>query len=66
LRVRPNLTRVMHLSCVILYGRLLALAANRRKKLAKDKHSSLLRTIINYGREKFYGIGTRSEFKDTK
>jgi len=28
--------------------------------LARDKHSSLLRTFVNYGRKKFYNIGPRS------
>jgi hypothetical protein len=27
------------------------------EKLAKDKHSSLLRTLVNYGCKKFYDIG---------
>ncbi len=27
------------------------------KKLAKSKHSSLLRKIINYGRKKFHNVG---------
>ncbi len=25
-----------------------------------DKHSSLLRTLVNYGRKKFYNIGPRA------
>ena len=29
----------------------------RPKKLAKDKHSSLLRALVNYGRKKFYNTG---------
>ncbi len=29
------------------------------EKLSLDKHSSLLRTFINYGRKKFYNIGPR-------
>jgi hypothetical protein len=29
------------------------------KRLVTDKHSSLLRKFVNYGRKKFYGIGTR-------
>ncbi len=28
--------------------------------LARHKHSSLLRTFVNYGRKKFYNIGPRS------
>jgi hypothetical protein len=31
----------------------------RLEKLARDKHSSLLRTFVNCGRKKFYGIGPR-------
>ncbi len=27
------------------------------EELAKDKHSSLLRKFVNYGRKKFYNIG---------
>ncbi len=27
------------------------------EKFARDKHSSLLRKLINYGRKKFYNIG---------
>ncbi len=27
-----------------------------------DKHSSLLRTFVNYGRKKFYNIGPWNEF----
>jgi hypothetical protein len=44
-----------------LYVRLLDLAhkhKTRLAKLARDKHSSLLRTFVNYGRKKFYEIGT--------
>jgi len=29
----------------------------RLERLARDKHSSLLRALVNYGREKFYSIG---------
>ncbi len=36
----------------------------RLENLARDKHSSLLRNFINYGRKKFYSIGTR--YKSTK
>ncbi len=48
-----------HLSGTELYDRLLALPANIRLKLetlASDKHSSLLRRIVNYDRKKFYNI----------
>jgi hypothetical protein len=31
----------------------------RLETLARDKHSSLLRTFANYGREKFHSIGPR-------
>ncbi len=27
------------------------------ERLSRDKHSSLLRTFVNYGRKKFYNIG---------
>jgi hypothetical protein len=30
----------------------------RLERLAKDKHSSLLRTLVNYGRKTFYNIGS--------
>jgi hypothetical protein len=30
-------------------------------KLAKDKHSILLRKSVNYGRKKFYSTGPRTE-----
>jgi hypothetical protein len=30
------------------------------EKLAKDKHSRFLRTIVNYGGNKFYNVSTRS------
>jgi hypothetical protein len=42
-------------------GRLLALSTNirlaRLKKLARDKHSSLLQKSVNYGRKIFYSTG---------
>ncbi len=31
----------------------------RLERLARDKHSSLLRKLVNYGRKKFYEIGPR-------
>jgi hypothetical protein len=31
--------------------------STRLESLARDKHSSLLRTFVNYGRKKFYIIG---------
>ncbi len=31
------------------------------KKLAKDKHSSLLQKFVTYGRKKFYNIGPRDQ-----
>jgi hypothetical protein len=31
----------------------------RLEKLGRDKHSSLLRTFVNYGREKFYKFDTK-------
>ncbi len=30
----------------------------RLERVARDKHSSLLRTFVNYGRKKFYNIGS--------
>jgi hypothetical protein len=31
----------------------------RLERLAMDKHSSLLRTFVNYGHKKLYNIGPR-------
>ncbi len=31
-----------------------------RKKTARDKHSGVLQTLINYGRKKFYYAGPRA------
>jgi hypothetical protein len=31
------------------------------ERLAKDKHSSLLRIFVTYGRKKFYNIGPRDQ-----
>ncbi len=31
----------------------------RLERLNRNKHSSLLRTFVNYGRKKFYNIGCR-------
>ncbi len=31
----------------------------RLEKTVRDKHSSLLRTFVNYNRQKLYDIGTR-------
>jgi hypothetical protein len=31
--------------------------AERLERLARDKHSSLLRKYVNYGRKKFYSTG---------
>jgi len=33
--------------------------ADRQERLARDKHSSSLRTLANYGRKKFYNIDPR-------
>jgi hypothetical protein len=48
-----------HLSGSPPYCRLLALTKTLDKfgKACHGKHSSILRTIINYGRKKFYNIG---------
>jgi hypothetical protein len=32
--------------------------------LARDKHSSLLRTLVNYGRKKFDNIGPWGNVRD--
>ncbi len=32
------------------------------ERLARDKHSSVLRKFVNYGQKKFYNIGPRSQF----
>ncbi len=37
----------------------------RLERLAMDKHSSLLRTILNYGCKKFYNIGPRGLYYKT-
>jgi hypothetical protein len=37
----------------------------RLEKLARDKHSIILRKSINYGQKKFYNIGPRSQFFKT-
>jgi hypothetical protein len=34
----------------------------RLEKLARDKHSSLLRKSVNYGRNKFYSTGPKMAF----
>ncbi len=31
---------------------------DRLERLASDKHSSFLRTLVNYGRKKLFNIGT--------
>jgi hypothetical protein len=52
-----------HLEDAPLKGRLPAHTRKRYtrlERLARDKHSSLLRTLINYGRKKFYNIGPRA------
>jgi len=53
---------VKPLSGTPLYGKLLALPTNiRLERLARDKHSSLLRKLVNYGRKKLYNIGPRPD-----
>ncbi len=55
-KIAKNLVSLMntiHLLKVYLTGKHLT----RQETLAKDKHSSLLRTFANYGREKFHNIG---------
>jgi hypothetical protein len=51
---------VEHIKEVHLLGRLLALPTNirlRLERLARDKHSRLLRTFVSYGCKKFFNIG---------
>jgi hypothetical protein len=36
------------------------------RRHVKDKHSSLLQKIVNYGRKKFFNIGSRLEVTNTK
>jgi hypothetical protein len=33
------------------------------ERLGRDKHSTLLQTIVNYGRKKFYNIGPWPDFQ---
>jgi hypothetical protein len=52
---------VNHFQGVLLYGRLPGLPANiRLERPARDKRSSLLRTLVKYIRKKLYNIGSRS------
>jgi hypothetical protein len=37
----------------------------RLERLARDKHSSLFRTIVNYGRKKFNNLGPRTVIDGT-
>ncbi len=51
-------TRVEHLKGASL-GKVLAISSNIRKGwkcLQGKKHSTLLQTVVNYGRKKFYDI----------
>ncbi len=57
-----------HLSRAPLYGRPLALSTNIRlglEKLAKNKHSSLLRNFVNCVCKKIYRIGPRVVIRKT-
>jgi hypothetical protein len=38
----------------------------RLERLARDKHTSFLHTVINYGRRKFYKIGLWSSLKKSQ
>ncbi len=49
----------------VLGFRLTANIRGRRGRLASDKHPSLLRIFVNYGRKKFYNIGPWSWFGST-
>jgi hypothetical protein len=40
-----------------------SLLQTRPEKPAKDKHSSVLQTLVNYGRKKFYNIRPRPEMR---
>jgi hypothetical protein len=40
----------------VIYG-LTRKRLTRLERLARDKHSSFLKTLVNYGRKKFYNIG---------
>ncbi len=64
LQIRPVPTRVKDLSGAPLYCRLLASPTNIRLgwKSLPDKHSSLLRKPVNYGRKKFYNTGPWCQF----
>ncbi len=56
-----------HLSGAPFYGRLLALPTNITlgwKINVVEKHSSLLRKFVNYGRKKFYNIWPWSSQRD--
>ncbi len=52
---RPYLRRVL------ISGVVLILQYARLKRLARNKHSSLKRTLANYGCKKFHNIGPRVE-----
>jgi hypothetical protein len=54
--VRPEANRVKYLSSAPLKGRPHS-HLTRLERLARDKHSSLLRKSVNYGRKKFYSTG---------
>jgi hypothetical protein len=57
-----------YLSGAPLLGKFLALPTNiisGWKKLASDKHSSLLRKLVNYGHEKLHNIAPRSQCYET-
>ncbi len=48
-----------------LSGKVLGLTLQhktRLERLARDKHSSPLGALVNYGRKKFYNIGPRCHF----
>ena len=49
-------------------GRLQLYSQTRLERLAKDEHTRLLRTLINFGHKKFYSIGpmrhVQNFFKD--
>jgi len=38
------------------------LTRKHKTRLARDKHSSLLQVLLNYGCKKFYNIGTRKDY----
>ncbi len=55
-QVNPEPTWVKHLLSVPLLGELLTLSTNIRQRLPRNKHSSLLGTLKNYGHKRFHNF----------